>query len=115
MPTLLNRLRRATSNENFRGHAFGAIVVAYLRGHITQNKAYTSLGIAGTGANRVAQQTDFERFKTQYDSYPATTQGNIDREMWLNDVIAYDQLLVDGHQTKAQFNTALGDLGFDLT
>lgn len=111
MVSLLNRLKRESdSGNNIRGHKFHTVLTAYLRGHYTQAKAYNTLGINGASADRLAQQADFELFKTAYDAMTLNNQ-----QFFLIDVLALTIELDDGDESKVQYNTDLGNLGLDTT
>jgi len=110
MVTLLQRIVRQfenTSGENITGHSFPSVLIMYLTGLYTQGKAYTSLNIGGGSADRLAQQADFELFKTKYDSLNVNQQ-----QTWLLQVIASTEQLLRGNESKVQFATDL-DVAID--
>lgn len=107
--TLLDRLARTgTDSEQVSGHRAENSFKLYCHGIITRAQMITFFNIP------VGMEVDFDKFKTKYDSFPATTVGNLSREKWLMDLEACIIAIQNGDITKANFNTFLG-LTLDAT
>ena len=103
--TLLDRIMRSQSlpaNERVTGHRLENAFKLYCHGIVTRTQMINFFNIPAN------METDFDQFKTKYDSFPATTAGNLNREKWLMDLEACIIAIQLGDITKATFNTFLG-------
>lgn len=103
--TLLDRVSRnatLSDTEKVAGHRVENAFKLYCHGIITRTAMINFFSIP------VGMETDFDKFKTKYDSFPSTTVGNLSREKWLLDLEACVIAIQNGDITKANFNTFLG-------
>lgn len=103
--TLLDRIMRSQSlpsEERVLGHRVESAFKLYCHGIVTRTQMINFFSIPAN------METDFDKFKTKYDSFPATTAGNLNREKWLMDLEACVFAIQNGDITKANFNTFLG-------
>jgi len=103
--TLLDRISRSQSlpaSERVTGHRMENAFKLYCHGIVTRTQIINFFSISAS------METDFDKFKTKYDSFPATTAGNLNREKWLMDLEACIIAIQLGDITKATFNTFLG-------
>jgi len=103
--TLLDRISRSqslTPSERVTGHRVENAFKLYCHGIVTRTAMINFFNIPAN------METDFDKFKTKYDSFPATTAGNLNREKWLMDLEACIFAIQMGDITKANFNTFLG-------
>ncbi len=98
--TLLDRIAREDSlptNERVGGHLVQNAITIYVHGHVTRNQMINFFNIPG------GMLTDFDKFKTKYDSLNTVGKGN-----WLLDLDSSITLLQAGILNKAKFNNILG-------
>ena len=103
--TLLDRISRNPSlpaNEKVIGHRVENAFKLYCHGLVTRTQMINFFSIPAN------METDFDKFKTKYDSFPNTTVGNLNREKWLMDLEACIIAIQNGDITKANFNSFLG-------
>lgn len=99
--TLLDRISRSTSlpaNERVIGHRVESAFKLYCHGKVTRTQMINFFNIPA------GMETDFDKFKTKYDSFVT----NLDKEKWLMDLESCVFAIQNGDITKANFNSILG-------
>ena len=97
--TLLDRIaRNGVDPEQVSGHRVENAFKLYCHGKVTRTQMINFFNVPAN------METDFDKFKTKYDSFGT----NLDKEKWLMDLEACVMAIQNGDITKTTFNTILG-------
>lgn len=105
MAVLLDRIARDPSlpaTERVTGHRVENALKLYFHGKITRTQMIAFFGIPA------AMESDFDQFKTRYDSFGASAAQVDLKHQYVQDIEACVIALQLGDITKAQFNTFTG-------